>query len=309
MKIVSASPHLHSGASTQKIMRDVIIAMLPAFAFSIYAFGIPALVTNLVAIASCVAFEWAITKFLLRRENSICDLSAVVTGMLLAFNLPAEISPWLVVLGSLVAIGIGKMSFGGLGRNPFNPALVGRVFLLISFPVPMTTFTGIDGVTGATPLAILSEQGVGALPSMNDMLFGMHGGSLGEISGLLLILGALYLLIRKVITWHIPVFVLGSMALFAGAMYLIDPTQYASPLFHIFAGGALLGAIFMATDYSTSPMSKSGMAVYGVGIGILTILIRTWGAYPEGMSFAILIMNATVPLLNMYLKPRRFGKK
>lgn len=309
MKIVSASPHLHSGASTQTIMRDVIIALLPAFAFSIYAYGIPALTTNLVAILSCVAIEWAITKFLLKRECSVCDLSAVVTGMLLGFNLPAEISPWLVALGALVSIGVGKMSFGGLGRNPFNPALVGRVFLLISFPVQMTLYTGFDGVTGATPLAILREQGVAALPHINDMMLGIYGGSLGETSGALLILGGIYLLIRRVIRWHIPVYTLGSMALVAAILYFIDPTKFANPLFHIFAGGALLGAIYMATDYSTSPMSTKAMAIFGIGIGVITILIRTWGAYPEGMSFAILIMNATVPLLNTYFKPRRFGKK
>ncbi len=308
MKIVSASPHLHSGSSTQKIMRDVIIAMLPAFAFSIYAYGIDALLVNLVAIASCVGFEWLITKYMLRQPNSVCDLSAVVTGMLLAFNLPAEISPWLVVLGSLVAIGVGKMSFGGLGRNPFNPALVGRVFLLISFPVPMTSFT-LDGVSGATPLSLLREQGVGALPEISDMLFGLHGGSLGEMSALLLLIGGVYLIIRKVITWHIPVLVLGSMALFGEVLHLINPESYANVLFHLFAGGAILGAFFMATDYSSSPMSRRGMVVYAIGIGIITMLIRVWGAYPEGMSFAILIMNATVPLLNMYLKPRRFGKK
>ncbi len=308
MKIVSASPHLHSGNSTQKIMRDVIIAMVPAFAFSVYSFGLSALFVTLLAIFCCVVFEWAITKFLLGRKNTICDLSAVVTGMLLGFNLPSELSPWLVVVGSLVAIGVGKMSFGGIGRNPFNPALVGRVFLLISFPAPMTAFS-CDAYSGATPLGLLKEQGVSALPELSDMLFGLHGGSLGEVGGLLLLLGGIYLIIRKVITWHIPVFVLGSMFIFAEAMYLIDPTTAADGLFHLFAGGAMLGAFFMATDYSSSPMSRKGVIIYSVGIGLLTMMIRTWGSYPEGMSFAILIMNAVVPLLNVYCKPRRFGKK
>ncbi len=307
MKIVSASPHLHSGSSTQRIMLDVIIAMLPALGFSFWAYGLPAVVVTLTAVASCVAFEWFITRFLLRKANTVTDLSAVVTGILLAFNLPAEVSPWLVVLGSLVAVGVGKMSFGGLGRNPFNPALVGRVFLLLSFPVQLTTYT-FDGVTGATPLTMFKEQGAAALPDVMDMLLGVHGGSLGEMSALLLIIGGVYLLIRKVITWHIPVFVLGSMALFAEILWLTTPETAANVTFHLFAGGAMLGAFYMATDYSSSPMSKRAQVVYAVGIGVITMLIRVWGAYPEGMSFAILIMNATVPLLNMYLKPKPFGK-
>lgn len=309
MKIVSASPHLHSANSTPKIMRDVLIALSPAFAFSIYAYGLSALTTAAVAVLSCMLFEWLISRFLLSRGNTLPDYSAALTGLLLAFNLPAVISPWIVVLGALVAIGVGKMSFGGLGRNPFNPALVGRVFLLISFPVQMTTYTSFDGVTGATPLAILKEQGVGALSSTSDILLGFRGGSMGEIAGLLLILGGIYLLVRRVITWHIPVAVIGSIAAFAAILYFADSSLYPSPLFQVFAGGALLGAVFMATDYVTSPMSRRGMIIYGVGIGVLTILIRTWGAYPEGISFAILIMNACVPLINMYVKPRRFGIK
>lgn len=310
MKIVSASPHLHSGASTDRIMRDVVIALTPAFGFSLWIFGLQALLTTVVAIGACVIFEWAISKYLLKVQPTICDWSAVVTGYLLAFNLPYDLSPWIVVLGSLVAIGIGKMSFGGLGRNPFNPALVGRVFLLISFPVQMTTFTAADGVTGATPLTAVKEAlSRGTMPEidMSGMLLGFKGGSLGEVAGILLIIGGLYLIVRKVITWHIPVYTLGTMAIFSSILYLIDPMQFTSPLFNIFAGGALLGAIYMATDYSSSPMSKSGMAVFGIGIGLITMLIRTWGAYPEGISFAILIMNATVPLINMYVKPRRFG--
>ncbi len=307
MKIVSASPHLHSGNSTQKIMRDVIIAMLPALAFSIYSFGLPALFVTLVSVGMCVGFEWFCNKVLLKRENSLCDLSAVVTGILLSFNLPSGIPLWIVAIGAIVAIGVGKMSFGGLGRNPFNPALVGRVFLLISFPVQMTSFS-YDGVSGATPLGLLKEKGVEALPQLYDMLFGLHGGSVGEVGGILLILGGLYLLWRKVITWHIPVFVLGTMVVFAEILYLVDPTAAPDALFHVFAGGAILGAFYMATDYSSSPMSKKGAIIYAIGIGLITMLVRTWGAYPEGMSFAILIMNATVPLLNIYCKPRRFGK-
>ncbi|MEG0468152.1 MAG: RnfABCDGE type electron transport complex subunit D [Mucinivorans sp.] len=312
MKIVSASPHLHSGDNTQRLMRDVLIALSPALAFSIWVYGPMALCTSAVAVMSCILFEWVITRFLLHRPSSISDCSAALTGLLLAFNLPAEISPWLVILGSLVAIGVAKMSYGGLGRNLFNPALVGRVFLLISFPVQMTTYT-INGVTGATPLALAKgATWTGSIANfdMSSMILGIgKGGSMGEIAGLLLILGGVYLLVRKVITWHIPVCVLGSMAIFSAVLWGVDSTKYASPLFQIFAGGAILGAIYMATDYVTSPMSHSGMILYGVGIGVITILIRTWGAYPEGVSFAILIMNATVPLINMYMKPKRFGVK
>lgn len=311
MKIVSPSPHLHSGDTTKRLMRDVIIALSPALAFSIWIYGLPAFYTTAVAVLSCMIFEWAISRFLLGRDkNSLSDYSAALTGLLLAFNLPAEISPWLVVLGSLVAIGVAKMSFGGLGRNLFNPALVGRVFLLVSFPVQMTTYT-VNGVTGATPLTALKESiAHGTMPQVDigSMMLGFDkGGSLGEIAGLLLLLGGVYLVVRKVISWRIPVFVLGTIALFSAILWWIDPTHYASPVFQIFAGGAILGAIYMATDYVTSPMSKTGMLIYGIGIGIITILIRTWGAYPEGISFAILIMNSTVPLINMYVKPKRFG--
>ena len=293
-------------------MRDVLIALSPTLAFTLWVYGIAGLVTTATAILSCVVFEWAITKFMLRRPVSVGDYSAALTGLLLAFNLPAEISPWLVVLGSLVAIGVAKMSFGGLGRNLFNPALVGRVFLLISFPVQMTTFA-VDGISGPTPLALAKAATYGA--PMGDVSWGNFvlgidkGGSMGEIAGVLLLIGGLYLLVRKVITWHIPVSVLGSMALFSAILWHIDPTKFASPLFHVFAGGAILGAVYMATDYVTSPMSKWGMVVYGVGIGVLTMLIRVWGAYPEGMSFAILVFNACTPLINMYIKPKRFGAK
>lgn len=311
MRIVSPSPHLHSGDSTQRLMRDVLIALSPAFAFSIWVYGLPAFYTTATAVVSCMIFEWAITRLMLKRSSSLSDYSAALTGLLLAFNLPAEISPWLVVLGSLVAIGVAKMSFGGLGRNIFNPSLVGRVFLLVSFPVQMTTFT-VNGVSGATPLALAKGAAwTGEMPTfdMSSMMLGMDkGGSLGEIAGILLLLGGVYLLVRKVITWHIPVCVLGSMAIFAAILWSVDASKYASPMFQIFAGGAILGAIYMATDYVTSPMSRSGMVVYGVGIGVITMLIRTWGAYPEGMSFAILIMNGAVPLINMYMKPKRFGK-
>lgn len=317
-RIVAPSPHLHGDFSTSRIMRDVVIALVPAFAFSVFIYGLSAVFVTGIAILSCMLFEWLIDRFMLRRASTLGDWSAVVTGTLLAFNLPANISPWLIILGALVSIGVGKMSFGGLGRNLFNPALVGRVFLLISFPVQMTLFpdtAGMDAITGATPLAFVKEALKTGTPvteimpniDLGGMLLGFKDGSMGEIGALALLIGGIYLLIRKVITWQIPVFVLGSMGVFASILWLVNPEQYMNPLFHLLAGGAMLGAIFMATDYVTSPMTKSGQVIYAIGIGVITILIRVWGAYPEGISFAILIMNATVPLINMYVKPSRFG--
>lgn len=328
--VVSPSPHIHGSATTSRLMRDVLIALLPAFAVSVVIYGVDSLIVTGVAVASCIVFEYLIQRFLLKGSNTISDYSAILTGVLLAFNLPTSLPIWMIVLGSLVAIGVGKMSFGGLGSNPFNPALVGRVFLLISFPVQMTYFptpdgvsvldaasgsSGVDATTGPTLLSYVKQALSGGQTtadlagqfSYGDMLLGFKAGSLGEIAALALLLGFAYMLYRKVITWHIPVFMLGSMALFSGILWAIDPLHYINPLFHILTGGALLGAIFMATDYVTSPMTKKGMAIYAVGIGVITILIRVWGAYPEGVSFAILIMNATVPLINKYVKPKRFG--
>jgi electron transport complex protein RnfD len=323
---VSPSPHIHQEQTISRIMWDVIFAMLPAFAFSVYVFGLGALMVTLIAVLSAVFFEYMITKYLLKREPDIMDGSAIVTGMLLAFNVPTNLPWWLVVIGSFVAIGIGKMSFGGLGNNPFNPALVGRVFLLISFPVQMTTWpvpfesrmSITDVVTGATPLGFIKDglkNGESLISLMQevprhiDFFLGTQPGSMGEISGLLLMIGFLYMVIRKVITWHIPVIVIGSMFIFSGFLWLGNPDRYVDPLFQILTGGAMLGAIFMATDYVTSPMTIRGIVIYSVGIGVITILIRVFGAYPEGISFAILIMNAFVPLLNKYLKPSRFGEK
>ncbi len=299
-------------------MRDVLIALIPAFGVSVVVYGWQVLLVTAVSVAACMLFEFLIQRFLLKGKNTLGDLSAVVTGVLLAFNVPATLPIWMLVLGALVAVGVGKMSFGGLGRNPFNPALVGRVFLLISFPVAMTSFgtpEGVDGMSGATPLAFVKEalksgKSVSELmPSVSysDMLMGFKAGSLGEIAALALLVGFVYLLWQKVITWHIPVFILGTMAVFSGILWGIDPEHYMSPLFQLLSGGAILGAVYMATDYVTSPMTHKGMAIYGIGIGVITILIRVWGAYPEGISFAILIMNAVVPLINKYVKPRRFG--
>ena len=310
---VSGSPHVHGSWSTKKIMYNVIYALIPIWLVSIYFFGIDALTITLISVASCLLFEWLIQKFLIKGECTIFDGSAIITGMLLAFNLPANLNPLLVILGALVAIGIGKMSFGGLGKNPFNPALVGRVFLLISFPQQMTTFPHIregivpDAMTGPTPLAALSENGVQPSVDYVDLLLGMYSGSFGEACALFIILGGLYLMLRRIISWHIPVAFVGSAFLFSGIFWLIDPTQYANPFFHVLAGGLMLGAVFMATDMVTSPMTPKGMLVFGCGCGILTIIIRMFGSYPEGCSFAILIMNALVPLINKWCTPKRFG--
>ena len=294
-------------------MGDVALALLPALAVSIYILGMRALFITAVAVVSCEVFEYLINRLFLKRGSTIGDLSAVVTGLLLAFNLPVGIPWWIVVIGALVAIGIGKMTFGGLGCNPFNPALTGRIFLLISYPVQMTDWTtGVpDALSGSTLLAEV-KYNPSVLSEVDFLhMFGGHmNGSLGEIGSLALILGGIYLLWRKVITWHIPVAVLGTMAIFAACVG-IDKGDlvYQLPLFHILAGGALLGAIYMATDYSTSPMTHKGMIIYGVGIGLLTMIIRLWGAYPEGMSFAIFIMNAATPIINKYCRPKRFGVK
>ncbi len=311
--LVSPSPHVHSAESTQKIMRDVIIALLPALAVSTWVFGLKVLLLTAVAIVSCVGVEWLIQKYMVKGEPTISNLSAVVTGMLLSFNLPVTAPWWIVVIGSIIAIGVAKMSFGGLGKNPFNPALVGRVFLLIAYPVQMTSFT-TDAFTGATPLAVAKLQGFEALGyDMGSIFIGNIPGSFGEVSALALLVGFAYLLWRKVIRWHIPVFVLGTMALFAFVVALSKGMSaediFIYPFFHLMAGGAILGAVYMATDYSTSPMSKRGMIIYAVGIGLITMLIRLWGSYPEGMSFAILLMNAVTPLINKYVKPIRFGLK
>lgn len=300
-------------------MRDVLLALTPALIFSIVVFGWSALMVTCVSVASCVLFEFLIQKFLLRGPRTIGDLSAVVTGVLLAFNVPASLPWWIVVIGALVSIAIAKMTFGGLGKNPFNPALVGRVFLLFAYPVQMTSFPRpvgqlVDAFSGATPLAAVKAHIVSHTDiNFQDILFGSIPGSLGEISALLLIVGFIYLLWRKVITWHIPVSILGTMALFVFIVGLSQGMQgealWEFPIFHLLAGGAILGAVYMATDYSTSPMTHAGMIIYGIGIGVITVLIRLWGAYPEGMSFAILIMNSVVPLINKYVKPHRFGVK
>ncbi len=320
--IVSLSPHVHSGDSVQKNMYGVLIALIPALLVSLIYFGVGAAVVTITSVVACLFFEWAITKFILKREKTtILDGSAMITGVLLAFNVPSNLPVWIIIIGALVAIGVGKMTFGGLGCNPFNPALVGRVFLLISFPVQMTSWPKIgqltsyvDAETGATPLALMKmavhgdASALEQLPSAFDLFIGANGGSLGEVSAFALLIGLLYMLWKKIITWHIPVSILATVFVFSGIMHMVNPEMYAAPLTHLLTGGLMLGAIFMATDYVTSPMTHKGMLVYGIAIGFLTVVIRLFGAYPEGMSFAILIMNAFTPLINNYCKPKRFGE-
>jgi electron transport complex protein RnfD len=321
---VSGSPHVHGSLSTKKIMWGVVIAMIPALLVSLYFFGMGAFKVILVSVAACMLFEWAITKFILKEEPQLTDGSAVITGILLAFNVPSNLPVWIIIMGALVSIGIGKMSFGGLGKNPFNPALVGRVFLLISFPVEMTSWPKpipmfkapmLDAVTGPTPLGIVKEglnngekmeDLMTQIPDYVSLLLGQNAGSLGEVSALALLIGGLYMLFRKIITWHIPVSFIGTILVFAGILWLIDPKTYVDPLFHLVTGGMMLGVFYMATDMVTSPMTPKGQIIFGIGVGVLTLVIRIWAAYPEGVSFAILLMNATVPLLNK-LKPKRFG--
>ncbi|WP_372772830.1 RnfABCDGE type electron transport complex subunit D [Mangrovibacterium sp.] len=320
---ISPSPHVHTSDTVNKIMYRVILALVPALAWSVFMFGMEAIRVTLLAVVGCMAFEYLIQRFLMKEEPKITDGSAALTGILLAFNVPASIPSWIIIVGALVSVGVGKLSFGGLGNNPFNPALVGRVFLLISFPVQMTSWpVGIhaqtDAITTATPLAILKEgvkngqpvaDLLGNLPTNIDLLYGNMSGSMGEISAALLLLGFAYMVWKKVITWHIPVFILGTIFVVQGGMHLINPDKFIEPVFHLLTGGAMLGAIYMATDMVTSPMTHKGQFIYALGIGIITVLIRNFGAYPEGISFAILIMNGFTPLINSSVKPKRFGGK
>lgn len=323
--IVSLSPHAHGNDSVERNMYGVIIALIPALIVSFLYFGIGSAIVCLSSVAACVFFEWAITKYLLKKESTVLDGSAILTGLLLGFNLPSNLPVWIIIIGALVAIGVGKMSFGGLGCNPFNPALVGRCFLLVSFPVQMTSWPKVgqllsytDAETAATPLSIMKtaiKSGdasiLNQLPDSLTLLLGNTGlnngaGTIGEICALALIAGLIYMLWKKIITWHIPVSIIVTVFLFSGIMHLANPV-YASPIAELLSGGLMLGAIFMATDYVTSPMTYKGQIIYGVAIGFLTVVIRNWGAYSEGMSFAILIMNAFTPLINAYIKPKRFG--
>lgn len=323
--IISASPHVHSDRTSKKVMYDVLYALIPAFLVSIYVFGISALILTSVSVISCLVFEYLIQKYLLKTEITVTDGSALITGILLAFNLPSSLPIWMIIVGSFIAIGVAKLSFGGLGYNIFNPALVGRVFLMVCFPVQMTSWPSpfenrlsLDAITGETTLGIIKEGLMYGetmttlsekIPSAIELLLGITSGSAGEMSGLALLLGGVFLIARKVITWHIPITILVTMAVMTGIFWLANPEIYASPLIHILSGGAILGAFYMATDLVTSPMTKKGMMIFAIGIAVITAVIRLFGAYPEGVSFAILIMNAFVPLIDKYFKPRRFGNR
>jgi len=298
-------------------MHDVIIALTPAIVVSVLFYGWSELLILAVSVASCVLLEWAITKYMLKAPSTIGDMSAVVTGLLLAMNLPSTTPWWVVFIGALVSIGVAKMTFGGIGQNPFNPAITGRVFLLISFPTYMTDWTvpqgfihSSDAVSGATLLGRYAEGGVEAVAGTDylNTLFLNIGGSAGEISTLALLVGFAYLLVRKVIKPWITLSIFATIAVFSGIFWMIDPSTYTDPLFNLLTGGVVLGACFMATDYVTSPMSNLGGVIYGIGIGLLVMLIRYFGAYPEGMSFAILIMNMVVPLLNNWCHQKKYGR-
>jgi len=316
---LSSSPHIHAGQDTAQIMRQVIYALLPACLVAVYLFGLPALVTLLLCTAACVACEAACQK-LLKQPLAVADGSAALTGILLALNLPPSVPWWIALIGAFVAIVIAKQVYGGLGYNPFNPALVARVVLLISFPVQMTSWTapaplgsGLDAVTSATPLGAAKEAVMlhGRLPEgfqqFGSFALGNMAGCLGEVSALALLAGGLYLLARKIITWHIPVSYLATVVVLGGIFWVIDPSRYPDPLFHLLTGGLILGAFFMATDMVTTPVSNRGMLVYGIGCGLITVLIRLFGGYPEGVSFAILLMNAATPLIDRTSRPRKFG--
>ena len=323
--VVSLSPHAHGTDSVERNMYGVIIALLPALLVSFWFFGIGSVIVTATSVAACVLLEWAISKYILKQErNTVVDGSAALTGLLLAFNLPSNLPVWIVIIGALFAIGVAKMPFGGLGNNIFNPALVGRAALLVAFPAQMTTWPKVgqlgsylDAETGATPLAVMKEavksgdaSVLDRLPNSLSLFLGNHpdgAGALGEICALALLVGLAFMLWRKIITWHIPVSIIATVFVFAGLLHLASPA-YADPVSVILSGGLMLGAIFMATDYVTSPMTPKGQIIYGVAIGVLTVIIRNWGAYPEGMSFAILIMNAFTPLINNYVKPKRFGE-
>lgn len=324
---ISTTPHIFSPVTTQSLMRDVLIALTPAIIVALLMFGIGALKVLLTSVAACVMFEYLITRYLLKTANTIRDYSAMITGVLLAFNLPSSMPAWMILVGAFVAIGITKMAFGGLGKNIFNPALAGRVFLFISFPVQMTTwpkpdflnFMNIDAETAPTTLNILKHindtgsaafrNAASSLPDYGQMLVGNMGGCLGEVSALALFLGLLYLLWRRVITWHIPFYYVSTFFLLTAVTWLNTDDIRFEPVTHLLSGGLLLGAFFMATDYVTTPMTRKGQVIFAVGCGILTYVIRFYSAYPEGVSFAILIMNAFVPLIDKLTPQRVYGTR
>ena len=297
--IVTCSPHIRSKDTTQTIMRDVIIALLPALAASVYVFGIRALMLTAVCVIFAVGSEYIFEKGC-KRPITVKDLSAVVTGILLAYNLPVNLPFWMAAFGSVVAIVMVKQLFGGIGQNFANPAITGRIVLLISFTGPMTTWVIPDAVSGATPLALISHGAISELPPLSSMFIGTIGGCLGETSSAALLIGFAYLLFKKIISWHIPV-------AFIGTVFVLTALLGQQPAYQVLGGGLLLGAIFMATDYSTSPQTPSGRIIFGIGCGLLTVLIRVYGSYPEGVSFAILIMNILAPHISNWTMSKPMG--
>lgn len=316
--IVSGNPHWHAPVSTKRLMLDVIIALCPAVIVSFLYYGWGEILVMAESILFCVLLEWAITKFLMKKASTIGDLSAVVTGILLAMNLPCSIPWWIVLIGAVIAIGVAKMSFGGIGQNIFNPAITGRVFLLVSFPAQMTTwpvpagFISVpDGFTGATLLEQVKLVGARQADTLVNLqtLFTNIGGSAGELSAIALLAGWLYLVVRRVIKPWITLTIFATVAGIAAIFHGINPELYTGALFNLVAGGLILGACFMATDYVTSPMTTWGGVVYGFGIGFIVMMIRYFGSYPEGMSFAILLMNMAVPLINRAFHQKKYGRK
>lgn len=311
--LVSASPHIHAPETTRGIMLDVILALLPALAAAIWLFGSRAAVLTAVCVGTAVLAEW-LSRKAMKRPNTIGDLSAVVTGLLLALNLPATLPLWMAAVGSVIAIVVVKQMFGGIGQNFVNPALTARIILMVSFPTAMARWVApfehawsADAVTQATPMASLAAGGNAvsdSLPSLSQMLFGLHGGSMGEVCSLALLLGGAYLLIRRVISPIIPVAYLGTVALWMLAAGHGDLSFVA---YELLGGGLLLGAIFMATDYTTSPITAKGKWIFGIGCGIITSVIRLYGSLPEGVSFSIILMNILVPHIERLTKPRAFG--
>ena len=309
---VSVSPHIHNNSATSRIMLDVLIALVPAFVASILIFGARAAVVTCVCVISCILFEWGFQK-ITKRPNTIGDYSACITGVLLAFNLPVTIPIWQAVFGSAVAIILVKQLFGGLGKNFANPAITARIVMFLAFSVSMTNWYSpyestslwvypIDGVAGATPLALMKGEHFDALPGIWNMFIGVRGGCIGETSNLALLIGGLYLMIRRVITWHAPV-------TFIVVVFGFSALIGQDPVYHLFAGGLFLGAIFMATDYVTTPQTNMGRLVFGVGAGLLTVILRVYSSYPEGVSFAILLMNILTPYINKFTETRPLGSK
>lgn len=315
--LVSPNPHVHARVSTRSLMADVLIALCPAVIVSLLFYGWSALLLYVVSIVSCVGLEYLITKYMLRRPSTVGDLSAVVTAVLLAMNLPPTAPWWVVLVGAVVAIGVAKLTFGGIGQNPFNPAITARVFLLVSFPAVMTDWTvpqgfihATDAVSGATLLGQYAEGGMSAIAGTDYLhtLFFNIGGSAGEISALALLAGWVYLLLRRVIKPWITLSIFASVAVVSAIFWAVNPAEYSDPLFNLLSGGLILGACFMATDYVTSPMSTRGGVIFGIGIGFIVMMIRYFGSYPEGVSFAILLMNMTVPLLDRWCHQHKYGR-